>query len=165
MDIHLDINALLGSVYNFLGHLDQVMVQSLVELEVLRLRAADDVDTRPQVERVLQHEPQVERAGLVVAGLGGLDEVGTPDELLEGAHTERSHVTTDLLGHHEHVVDDVLRVTGELPAKHRVLRGDSDRAGVQVAFAHHRAAHYDQGGGAEADFVGAEQGGNHHVKT
>jgi predicted ATP-dependent serine protease len=33
-----------------------------------------------------------------------------------------------------HVVDQVLRLTGEFLAQLRILRGDSDRAGVAMAF-------------------------------
>ena len=48
--------------------------------------------------------------------------------------------------------------------QHRVLRGDADRAGVQVALAHHDAAERDRAAPvAEADLLGAEQRGDHHV--
>ena len=50
-----------------------------------------------------------------------------------------------------------------LRAQHRVLRGDADRAGVEMAFAHHDAAGGDQGRGGEAELVGAEQRAHHHV--
>ena len=48
-------------------------------------------------------------------------------------------------------------------AQHGVLRGDADRAGVEVAFAHHDAAHRDQRRGRKAEFFGAEQRGNGDV--
>ena len=38
-----------------------------------------------------------------------------------------------------------------------VLRGDADRAGIQVALAHHDAAEGDQRDGAESELLGAEQ--------
>ena len=47
--------------------------------------------------------------------------------------------------------------------KHRVLRRDADRAGIQVALAHHDAAHGDQRRGGEAEFLGAEQRGDHDI--
>jgi hypothetical protein len=39
-----------------------------------------------------------------------------------------------------HEVHHVLRLAGELVAQLRVLGGDADRAGVEVAHAHHDAA-------------------------
>ena len=42
-------------------------------------------------------------------------------------------------------------------AQHRVLRRDADRAGVEVALAHHDAAGGDQRRGRDAELVGAEQ--------
>ena len=52
---------------------------------------------------------------------------------------------------------------GETRAQNRVLRGDADRAGVQVALAHHDAAHGDEGHGGKAEFFRAKQRGDHHV--
>ena len=46
---------------------------------------------------------------------------------------------------------------GEALAQHRVLRRDADRAGVEVALAHHDAAGGDQRRGRHAELVGAEQ--------
>ena len=51
----------------------------------------------------------------------------------------------------------------ELRAQHRILRGDADRAGVEVALAHHDAAHGDQRRGGEAELLGAEQRGDGDV--
>jgi hypothetical protein len=62
-----------------------------------------------------------------------------------------------LFGDEEEEVDDVLGRALEALAQHRVLRGDADRAGVQVALAHHDAAGRDQRRGREAELVGAQQ--------
>ena len=74
------------------------------------------------------------------------------------AVAERGHHLAHFLGDEEEVVDDVLGLAGEALAQHRVLRGDADRAGVEVALAHHDAAGGDQRRGREAELVGAEQG-------
>ena len=66
-------------------------------------------------------------------------------------------ICAQLLGDEEEVVDDVLGLAGEARAQHRVLRRDADRAGVEVALAHHDAAGRDQRRGGEAELVGAEQ--------
>jgi hypothetical protein len=57
----------------------------------------------------------------------------------------------------------VLGLAGEALAQHRVLRGHADRAGVEVALAHHDAARDDQRRGREAELVGAEQRADRHV--
>jgi hypothetical protein len=57
------------------------------------------------------------------------------------------------------------RLTGEALAQFRVLGGDADWAGVEMAFAHHHATGGDQGGGAEAELVGTEQGADHDITT
>src|SRR3546814_15782011 len=57
----------------------------------------------------------------------------------------------------------MLRLAGEAGAKHRVLRRDADRAGVEVAFAHHDAARRDQLRRREAELVRAEKPGHPHV--
>jgi hypothetical protein len=44
-----------------------------------------------------------------------------------------------------------------------VLGADADRAGVGVALPHHDAAHGDQRRRADAELLGAEHGGDHHV--
>ena len=68
-----------------------------------------------------------------------------------------------LLGDEEEEVDHVLGLAREARAQHRVLRGDAHRAGIQVALAHHDAAHRDQRRGGESEFLGAQQRGDHHV--
>ena len=51
----------------------------------------------------------------------------------------------------------------ELLAQRGILGGDADRAGVEVALAHHDAAHGDQRRGGEAELLGAQQRGDGHV--
>ena len=52
---------------------------------------------------------------------------------------------------------------GELLAQLRILRRDAHRTGVQMALAHHDAAHRDQRRGREAEFLGAQQRGDRHI--
>ena len=42
-------------------------------------------------------------------------------------------------------------------AQFLVLSGDTYRAGVHVAFAHHHAAQHDQGGSSETELFGSQQ--------
>ena len=52
---------------------------------------------------------------------------------------------------------------GKVLAQLRVLGGDAHRAGVEVADAHHDAAHRHQRRGGKAELLGPEQGGDDHV--
>ena len=57
----------------------------------------------------------------------------------------------------------MLRCAGELPAQVRVLGGNADRTGVEVALAHHDAAERDERRRGEAELLGAEQSGNRDI--
>ena len=48
-------------------------------------------------------------------------------------------------------------------AQDRILGGDAHGAGIQVALAHHDAAHGDEGHGGKAELLRAEQRGDHDV--
>ena len=80
-----------------------------------------------------------------------------PIMLLEAADPELRHQPAGLLGDVHHVVDDVVGGALEARPQHRILRRDTDRAGIEVADAHHDAAHRNQRSGREAELVGAEQ--------
>lgn len=85
------------------------------------------------------------------------------DGLLDGAEAELGEDLADLFGDELEEVDDVLGLAGEPLAQRRVLRGDADRAGVQVADAHHDAAGDDERRGRETELLGAEQRGDDDV--
>ena len=92
-----------------------------------------------------------------------LEPVDAADHLLDGAEAELRHDLAQFLGDEAHEVHDVLGLARELLAQPRILRRDADGAGVQVADAHHDAARGDQRRGGEAEFLGAEQRGDHDV--
>ena len=73
------------------------------------------------------------------------------------------HQLAHLLGDELEEVDDELGLAAEALAQLGVLRGDADRAGVEVADAHHHAARHDERRGGEAELLGAEQRGDHDV--
>ena len=107
---------------------------------------------------------EIEALGLPVLDQRSLVEhLHLPDHLVEGAVAERGHDLAHFLGDEEEIVDHVLGLALEALAQHRVLRGDADRAGVEMALAHHDAAGRDQRRGRKAEFVGAEQRAHHHV--
>ena len=57
----------------------------------------------------------------------------------------------------------MLGLASEALAQYRVLGGDTHRAGVQMALAHHDAAGRDQRGGGKAELVRAQQRGHRDV--
>ena len=86
-----------------------------------------------------------------------VEQVGAADQVVELADAHLRHQLAHFFGDEEEVVDDMLGLAGEALAQHRILRGDADRAGVEVALAHHDAAFDHQRRGGETEFVGAEQ--------
>ena len=93
----------------------------------------------------------------------GIEQVGAADQLLQPAQAEPGEDFAHLLGDEEEVIDHMLALAGEAGAEHRILRRDADRAGVEMAFAHHHAAGGDQGRGGEAELVRAQSRRNRHV--
>ena len=144
------------------GERDQLVVEHLVEAVVLPLAIVDGDAVRHL--RLVEQLLEVEAARLPVADRPLLVEaLRLADHLVEGAVAERGHDLAHLLGDEEEVVDGVLGLALEPGAQHRVLRGHADRAGVEVALAHHDAAERDQRRGGEAELVGAQQRADHHV--
>ena len=86
-----------------------------------------------------------------------------PTISLMRAEAELRHDFADFLRDEPHEVHDMLRVAGEFLAQFRILRRDADRAGVQMANAHHDAAERDQRSGGKTKFLRAEQRGDDHV--
>ena len=76
-------------------------------------------------------------------GDGRFETVDATDHFVHGAEAELGHILAHLLGDEEEEVDDVLRLPGKARAQDGVLSGNADRTGVEVALAHHDAAHSD----------------------
>ena len=47
--------------------------------------------------------------------------------------------------------------------KYRILRGHANRTGIEMADAHHNAAHRYQGGRGKTKLLRPQEGGNHDV--
>src|SRR3974390_1453404 len=95
--------------------------------------------------------------------LAPIEHLHLSDHLVEAAIAELGHQLAHFFGDEEEIIDDVFRLAAETFAQHRVLSGDADWAGIEVAFAHHHAAGGDQWRGSEAEFVGAEKRAYHHI--
>ncbi len=142
--------------------LDQLVVEHLLEAVILRLAMID----RDALAggRLVEHLVEVEPARLPVMDRAILVEpIRLADELRELAIAHGGHHLAHFLGDEEEVVDDVLRRAREAGAQDRILRRDADRAGVEMALAHHDAAGRDQRRGREAELVRAEQRADDHV--
>ena len=92
-----------------------------------------------------------------------VEAVDPADHLAEFAEAEPRHQLAHFFGDKEEIVDDVLGLAGEALAQHRVLGRDADRAGVEMAFAHHDAAGGDQRSRRETELVGADQRRDHDI--
>ena len=127
-----------------------------MDFVILRF-AIVDVHARRRVR--LEEQPrEVEALGLpVLDHLALVEHLHLADHLGEGAEAHLRHQLAHLFGDEEEEADDMLGLADEALAQHRVLRGDTDRAGVEVALAHHDAARRDQRRGREAEFVGAKE--------
>jgi len=99
----------------------------------------------------------------MLVGHSWIDLVDAADHLIDGTEAELSHVLPHLLGEEEEEIDDVLGLAGKARTQDRVLGGNAHRAGIEVAFAHHDAAHGDERRGGKAELFSAEQGGDHNI--
>src|SRR5580692_8592154 len=85
------------------------------------------------------------------------------DYFVERANPECGHAFADFGGNSLEIRHHHFGISGEARAEFFVLRGDADGASVQMALARHHAADGEQRGGAEAELVGAEKGGDEDV--
>ncbi len=145
------------------AHHDQLLIQRLAKAVVLA-RAAVQVLVHERRLGLVQHRRQVQFVGLpVLGGLRGVQRADLADHLVDGPEAQLGHHLPDFLGDEYEEVLDELRFAGEPLPQHRVLGGHTDRTGVQVAHPHHDAARHHQRRRREAEFLGAEQRGDHHV--
>ena len=122
---------------------DQLAIDDVVDLVVLFLAMVDR--DRDRHVRLGEQPREIEPARLpVIDHLPHVEHLHLADHLVEGAVADRRHELAHFLGDEEEVVDDVLRLAAEALAQHRVLRGDADRTGVEMALAHHDAARGNQ---------------------
>jgi len=87
----------------------------------------------------------------------GAKAVVPPGEIAERMRAEFREAIADFFGQRAEIGDDHLRFAIEASTEFFVLRGDADGAGVEMALAGHNAADGEERGGAEAEFVGAEE--------
>ena len=140
---------------------DELVIERLAEPVILRLALIGRGAGRHL--RSVEHAREVEPPRLRIVDAAHLEPVGAADHLVEGAEAELRHELAHFLGEEMEERDHVLGPAGEAAPQLRILRRDAHRTGVEVALAHHDAALGDEGGGGDAEFVGAEESADHHV--
>src|SRR5712664_2334070 len=147
-----------------LRKLDQPVVQGFFQAVVLAL-AVVARDFRRHVGHPEDlREVQTFRLPMLDALLR-IEQIRSADKIAELPDPQVRHQLARLLGDEKKVVHHVFGFPGEFLAQYRVLRRHADRAGVQVAFAHHDAAAHDQRRRGETEFVRPEDRPDHHVAS
>src|SRR5262245_42998184 len=144
------------------GKLDEGTIKNALDVMLLRVCAA--LGRAARVFGFVEQFREIEAAGLpVLLSLGLVNELGCADDLIERAGAERGKDFSHFLRHEEEVVDNMLGLPLEALAQHGVLGGNTHRACVQVALAHHDAARGYEWGRGEAHLICAQQGGDNDV--
>src|SRR5271157_1487407 len=129
------------------------MVKGARETMVLGLCAARCVGNL----RLSQKRREVESPGLPVIERGlRLEQIRAADDLIERAQSELGEDLAHLLRYEEEEPHRMLGQAREALSQLRILRGDADRTGVEVAHAHENAAQGDQRRRREAELVRSE---------
>ncbi len=84
-------------------------------------------------------------------------------EIAERASAELREAIADFFGQRAEIGCDHLWLSVETSAEFFVLRGNADRAGVEMALASHHAADREERGGAETEFVCAKECANDNI--
>ncbi len=92
-----------------------------------------------------------------------IEQVGAANQVVKFANAQLRHDVAHFFGDKEEVVHQMLGLARELGAQHRVLCRHANRAGVEVAFAHHHATLDHQRRGGKAKLVGTQQRANGHI--
>ena len=115
------------------------MVEGLLEAVILLLAIVDRYLVT--VFRYGEYIAEIEALRLpVVDRLADVEAIGMANHFAIAAVAEFGHPFAHLFGNEHEEIDQVFRFRGEALAQFRILRGDADRAGVEVTFAHHDAA-------------------------
>ena len=99
----------------------------------------------------------------VINRLVHVQPVAATDHFIHGAEPQLRHQFPHLLGDKPEKVLHELRLAVEFLTQLFVLSRHTYRTGIQVADPHHDTAADDQGGRGETEFLGAQQGRDHHV--
>ncbi len=145
-----------------LAAFEQLNIQRLVQAMILLL----GVPHAGIHIRLVKQIAKVQAPCLPVLDAGAhVQQIGATDKLIELADTQLRHDLAHFFGNEEKEIDDMLGLALELFAQHRILCRDTDRTGIQMAFAHHDASLYNQRGRRKTEFVGPQQRANDHIAS
>ena len=82
-----------------------------------------------------------------------VEQITAANQIVQVPHTQLGHQLTDFFGDKEKVIHDMLGLALELGPQRGVLRGDPDRASIEMAFTHHDAALDHQRRGRKTELV------------
>src|SRR5690242_5989638 len=142
--------------------LDQLVIHRAVEVMILLFAVVDRYTLA--LRHLVQDAAEIDTSRLpVLDRLLHVELADLPHHLVEAAEAKLRHQLAHFFSDEEEEVDHMLWLAGELPTQHRILRGNTNRAGVEMAFAHHNAASGDQRCRREAELIGPQQRADHHV--
>src|SRR5580698_4424901 len=119
------------------------MVKRLLQTVILSLRAVPRHARRQR--RIVENRRQIEAARFpVIHGWLDVEHVNATYHFIDPAESEIGHILPHLLSQKEKEIDYVLGLPLKLLTQQGILGGDADGAGIEVALAHHHAAHRDQ---------------------
>ena len=131
---------------------NQLLVECFFQTVVLHI----DMEAR-HISSDLRHRQQtaeIQATGFPMFDtLAHVEQVGTANHVVKLLDTQLRHDLAHFFCNKEEVVHHVLRLARELLAQRGVLRRHTDRAGVQVAFAHHDAAFDHEWCSGETKFI------------
>src|SRR5580704_15555506 len=146
----------------FFGVTNQLVIERLFKTMIL-LDCAAPSDAAWNL-RAVENGGEIQAAGLpMIDGRAHFYLVNAPHHFVHGPEPELRHPLPDFLGDIEEKVDDVFRRSRKFLAEHRILRRDAHGASVEMALAHHDAAHRDQRCGGESEFFRSQQGSDSDV--
>ncbi len=108
-------------------------------------------------KRIVQNTGQVDLFLTFGQVFPHTQKVRAPYQLIHGTDAQAGHNLTQILRNKFHKVYDIFRFAVKTFPQLRILRRDARRAGVQVADAHHHAAHRHKRRCRKTKFLRAEQ--------
>ena len=118
----------------------------------------------PRNRRIVENGRKVQPARLpVLHSWLRLQHVDTSHHLIDGPESHLRHIAAQLLRDEEKEINHMLGLSLELPAQQRILRGNAHRTGIEVALAHHDAAHGNQRRRRKSKFLSTQERRNRYV--
>jgi hypothetical protein len=92
-----------------------------------------------------------------------INQINAPNQIVKPPNAKLSHDFANFFCDKEKEVDDVLGLALKLFTQYWILRCYANRAGIEMAFAHHDAAFNDERSGSKTELIRTKQRTNHNV--